>query len=490
MIRSVELPLHTHRERNERVHWRVLAKRVALQRATLREALAEHFLPPPLHIPSEQGGLTANRITVTMTRLSPALLDSDGPADALKNVRDEIAAWIGCDDSHRSPIVWEARQEKRRGPIGLRIELEDLAPGEPRRVQLATIEPFIARAKADIKAREKAKMYTGTKRGGTQVYHAAEGQQAASSAARSKAEAAFAKVTGKAPKTRAVLDAKAIEGLPPTLRELAPAAFERHPVPKPRASKAAPAGSEDATPRMLVDCPTCGAKRGIVCTTVGALVSGVHVERARLAGLASAAARVLPPTKPTGPRKPAVKVPEDVAAMRAQARSVACPVCPAVNVTAVVPASGGECIDVPNNPEPFEYGVHVARARAAGLPPFPCAADLDAGARPVRVPCGCDDGKVPDRRDVKPGVERVVCGDCNGTKWGPWTWLPGRGAEVWLHLEGEPKPYRREPKLEGDSAPPDVVQVTLSRGPVTLRREVFTTRANRLAWMFRTEKRG
>ena len=71
-------------------------------------------------------------------------------------------------------------------------------------------------------------------------------------------------------------------------------------------------------------------------------------------------------------RKPPPDIPPDLAAMRAQARTGACPTCD---------AQAGECLDVPG--ARWDLGVHAARAIAAGLPPTPSVAELNAGLRPI-----------------------------------------------------------------------------------------------------------
>lgn len=108
-------------------------------------------------------------------------------------------------------------------------------------------------------------------------------------------------------------------------------------------------------------------------------------------------------------------MPADLAAMRAQARSVQCPEC--------LGMPGGPCEDLVREVA-WEYGVHASRARAAGLPPYPSAAELDAGMRPVRedVECGICDGK-----GAVPGMQgHPRCDDCNGTgKAKRWRWVMG-----------------------------------------------------------------
>lgn len=60
---------------------------------------------------------------VRMVRLAPGVgLDDDNLGGAFKRIRDRLAQWLGVDD--RNPVVaFVPAQEKRRGPIGLRIEV-------------------------------------------------------------------------------------------------------------------------------------------------------------------------------------------------------------------------------------------------------------------------------------------------------------------------------------------------------------------------------
>ena len=403
------------------------AARTRLCIETIWLVLSAHFSKPGRHFTGSDLMTRPNRWTVRLTRISMGTVDPITGGASMKAIQDAVARW--CEVPNERDPIWTwvepIKQEKRgyvkgadgsrRAWTGVRIELEDLAPGESKPIELATIEGYIARAKANLKARESLKpkktKKDKTMARGTQVYHADKGERAASSAARSKAEAAFAKVTGrdkfdKRVRSPAEQDADAVAA---ELRSCGVKVERKGNV---LAPVRVPAGSEDATPRMLVDCPACGAKRGIVCTTAGKLVGGVHVERARLAGLKVAADRVVP-VKPTGARKMAREVPKDLEAMRAQARSATCSTCDR--------GGGFECWDLSDHDRQtspsFEYGVHVARARAAGLPPFPCVADLDAGAKPVLVDVPASLG-VHEGLAVKPA----------------WIWHPGRGAEVWLAL--------------------------------------------------------
>lgn len=121
-----------------------------------------------------------------------------------------------------------------------------------------------------------------------------------------------------------------------------------------------------------------------------------------------------------------IQTANDVETMRQQARAVACPVrgCEAISsewrsAEAVLIECSGKHVS-----EPWEYGVHAARARLAGLPPHPTAAERAAGARVVceEVPCPrC--GECADEERCDPMfAERD--GTCLGTgKLKRWRWV-------------------------------------------------------------------
>jgi hypothetical protein len=91
-------------------HWRVVARERSSQRAIVRWTL-----------------LTQQRIEgpweVTIVRQSRGTLDSDNLQASCKSIRDEIADWIGVDDSS-AQITWIYKQEKCRG-YGVRIEVRN-----------------------------------------------------------------------------------------------------------------------------------------------------------------------------------------------------------------------------------------------------------------------------------------------------------------------------------------------------------------------------
>lgn len=97
---EVDIPIRTQSEANLREHWAVKARRVKLHRDTaymvIRQALK---------------GAKPLPCTVTLTRMSPRLLDDDNLRQAMKATRDGIADWLGVDD--RSPLIkWQYDQKQ------------------------------------------------------------------------------------------------------------------------------------------------------------------------------------------------------------------------------------------------------------------------------------------------------------------------------------------------------------------------------------------
>jgi hypothetical protein len=71
-------------EKQQRDHWSVKAKRTRFQRATTYYALCETGWQPPC-LPC----------TITLTRIAPAVLDTDNNVHSLSAVQDGVADWLG-----------------------------------------------------------------------------------------------------------------------------------------------------------------------------------------------------------------------------------------------------------------------------------------------------------------------------------------------------------------------------------------------------------
>lgn len=93
-------------------HWSKTMRAVAKVRRDVALVLSQHEKP---ELP----------VVVTMTRCWPGTLDDDGAVGSMKNVRDEIAKWLGVDD--RDPrVTWQVGQVKvSRKKAGTLIRIEE-----------------------------------------------------------------------------------------------------------------------------------------------------------------------------------------------------------------------------------------------------------------------------------------------------------------------------------------------------------------------------
>ena len=108
---EVDIPIRTQSEANLREHWAVKARRVKLHRDTAY-----------IVIKNALRGAKPLPCTVTLTRISPRLLDDDNLRQAMKATRDGIADWLGVDD--RSPLIrWEYAQLKASKYHAVRVEV-------------------------------------------------------------------------------------------------------------------------------------------------------------------------------------------------------------------------------------------------------------------------------------------------------------------------------------------------------------------------------
>lgn len=271
MIRSVEFDLETRSEANMRFASRagMMAKsdRVKRQRAAVRDVLRSRQASPPMLQLVHTGMATPNRIRVTLTRIAPAELDDDNLRPALKAVRDEVATWIGVDDRHGA-VAWSYEQERGAAHVyRVRIRVEDDGPGDPRVVVL----PETASAGRAAAATVNRKVAAAVKR----AHDPEASSRASSSSARGKAEAAFARMTGKPP---------TLETLTEGQKDAAAAIIRHHYGPAPLDP------GEERPARDLAPCTSCGVAIGLPCIDVPGApglrrVHGVHVARARAAGL-------------------------------------------------------------------------------------------------------------------------------------------------------------------------------------------------------------
>ena len=94
---------------NRRQCWRAVSTRGKREKAAVAFALRGQVAPP---LP----------LLVTIVRVSPGTLDSDGAVAAAKHVRDAAAEWAGADDGDVARIRFVVAQEK--GAAGVRITAE------------------------------------------------------------------------------------------------------------------------------------------------------------------------------------------------------------------------------------------------------------------------------------------------------------------------------------------------------------------------------
>jgi hypothetical protein len=297
--RSIEFDLVTKIEANARFASKAgmfaKSKRTALQRAAVKAVLASHFgaLVPPRYI--EQGAaLVQNKVSVRLTRIAPGhTADAwENLRGALKAVKDQVAAWCGCDDKEGAGITWLDPGQEKQGPAvyRVRLEIEDLSPGAPRRVVLAETSSTGRLAASEVKRKiKKAKDMQDIKRNGRVLSYSPEAAaRGASSAARGRADAMFAKLTAANGRGPNVLP----DG--PTLLDLRDAA-ERLIGERVAVSRGPGVGSigarhidpgEERPARELAACTTCGAIVPEPCDekVPGRMIHGVHVARARVAG--------------------------------------------------------------------------------------------------------------------------------------------------------------------------------------------------------------
>lgn len=109
---SCELAIKTVSLLNKREHWRATARRKKLHRAQVAlilRSIGHPTLPVVCRLVRKTAGMKA--------------LDAhDNLPSSQKNVCDEIAKWLGIDDSDPR-IQWQYSQEKSgKGDYGIRIE--------------------------------------------------------------------------------------------------------------------------------------------------------------------------------------------------------------------------------------------------------------------------------------------------------------------------------------------------------------------------------
>lgn len=123
MTITVEMPIKTGQGQNDRGHkmklYRLGAKRRADACMLVKSAWWSAKELGPEHY--------ATRFVVTLTRISPGVLDShDNLAGSLKNVVDGIADALQVNDGGYR-VQWRYAQEKcKRGDFGVRVQIETM----------------------------------------------------------------------------------------------------------------------------------------------------------------------------------------------------------------------------------------------------------------------------------------------------------------------------------------------------------------------------
>jgi hypothetical protein len=107
---ACSVPLQTKNSLNTREHWALRSKRARSQRSKLKSEVSKRL--PEIGLPL---------VVITLTRVSPRSMDSDGVVAALKHCRDGVADALRIDDA--SPLV-EWRYAQRKGPASVEFSIE------------------------------------------------------------------------------------------------------------------------------------------------------------------------------------------------------------------------------------------------------------------------------------------------------------------------------------------------------------------------------
>jgi hypothetical protein len=105
-VRAV-LPMRTRTPNDRAPHAQVAGRRARATRETAWGLIRKHLgLRPPL----------APAYAVTLVRLETTheWMDDDNAVGALKQLRDELAAWLGVDDGDRARVRWAYDQRASR----------------------------------------------------------------------------------------------------------------------------------------------------------------------------------------------------------------------------------------------------------------------------------------------------------------------------------------------------------------------------------------
>lgn len=112
MKRTVELPIRTVSEANQREHWGKKAARAKSQRNMTCMRLFVAFGKAPKKPPD----------CITLTRIAPRSLDSDNLAGSFKAIRDGIQDWCGVNDRDLVFVYAQRRGKPREYAVEIAME--------------------------------------------------------------------------------------------------------------------------------------------------------------------------------------------------------------------------------------------------------------------------------------------------------------------------------------------------------------------------------
>lgn len=105
---SILLPLRVRSGDNSHVHWRTKAHSAKAARAATYFAFRAAMVSAGLRKEWADG----HPLTVTLRRIAPRPLDTDGLSSALKPVRDELARCLGMASDTGPRVAWVYVQER------------------------------------------------------------------------------------------------------------------------------------------------------------------------------------------------------------------------------------------------------------------------------------------------------------------------------------------------------------------------------------------
>lgn len=110
-------------------NWGGIHAKHKAQRDKVDALLTQHFVKPPEVVSGE-----SNRFIVTLCRISAGFLDAeDNLTGAFKHVRDAVGRWLGFKNDSNDRLHWRYQQQEcKQKQHGIRITIDDLAPGNQR----------------------------------------------------------------------------------------------------------------------------------------------------------------------------------------------------------------------------------------------------------------------------------------------------------------------------------------------------------------------